>query len=190
MSDFTLKELYAWCSIPYDRLEDHPELKVPFRIVKNSEEMGSIMARELAQEIVEHNKRGKNTRAIIPCGPSCWYKPFTHLVNEEKVSLKNFEVFHMDDCLDWQGRTLPREHPYNFRTVMERVFYRPVDESLAVPDKNRNWLLPHNIEEVRGRINSAPVDVTYGGWGQDGHVAYRPRCLQSGPAASFQPLDD
>ncbi len=78
----------------------------------------------------------------------------------------------MDDCLDWQGRPLPREHPYNFKTVMERVFYGPVDESFAVPEKNRNWLLPDNIMEVRERIYSAPVDVTYGGWGQDGHVAY------------------
>jgi glucosamine-6-phosphate deaminase len=172
MSDITLKQLHAWCSIPHDKLENHPDLKVPLRIVKNSEEMGNVMARELVQEIVNNNKRGRNTRAIIPCGPSCWYKPFTDLVNGEKVSLKNLEVFHMDDCLDWQGRTLPREHPYNFRTVMERVFYQPVDTSLAVPDKNRNWLLPDNIEEVRGRIYAAPVDVTYGGWGQDGHVAY------------------
>ena len=27
----------------------------------------------------------------------------------------------MDECLDWQGRELPRGHPYSFRGAMERV---------------------------------------------------------------------
>jgi glucosamine-6-phosphate deaminase len=28
------------------------------------------------------------------------------------------------------------------------------------------------MPEVAGAIASAPIDITYGGWGQDGHVAY------------------
>jgi glucosamine-6-phosphate deaminase len=55
---------------------------------------------------------------------------------------------------------------------MERVFYNPVKEGLKVPERNRNWLRPDNIEEVREKIYTAPLDVTYGGWGQDGHIAY------------------
>ncbi len=46
--------------------------------------MGMIMARELVDEIAANNAAGKATRAIIPCGPACWYKPFTDLVNSEK----------------------------------------------------------------------------------------------------------
>jgi glucosamine-6-phosphate deaminase len=130
------------------------------------------MARELVELIEEQNSKGKETRAIIPCGPSCWYGPFTNMVNERKVSLKRLVVFHMDECLDWQGRQLPKGHPYNFRSVMECVFYGPVDKALAVPEGNRNWLAPDTVESVRKRIKEAPVDVTYGGWGQDGHVAY------------------
>ncbi|MGQ9616793.1 MAG: hypothetical protein ACUVWJ_10400 [Spirochaetota bacterium] len=172
MRDFTKRELYEWCRIPYDQLETHPDRKVPFRLVKDSEEMGRIMAVELVELIKENNLAGRQTRAIIPCGPGCWYKPFTDMVNREKVSLKNLVVFHMDECLDWEGKLLPKNHPYNFRSVMERVFYDPVEESLAVPEKNRNWLTPGNIDEIRKRIDAAPVDITYGGWGQDGHVAY------------------
>jgi glucosamine-6-phosphate deaminase len=168
----TPKELYTWCRIPYQELEKHAELKVPFRLCKNSDEMGQIMARELVDEIKVHNDRGEETRAIIPCGPSCWYKPFADLVNKEKVSLKNLIVFHMDECLDWQGRELPRKHPYNFRGIMEEVFYGPIDPGLAVLEENRNWLSADNIEEVGQAIWSAPVDITYGGWGQDGHIAY------------------
>ena len=166
------KDLERWCKVPYDRLETHPDRKVPFRLVKDSEEMGKVMAEELVRLIEENNRRGRETRAIIPCGPSCWYKPFTGLVNGSRVSLKRLVVFHMDDCLDWQGRPLPKRNPYNFRSVMESVFYGPVDRDLAVPEENRNWLMPGSVEEVRKKIHEAAVDVTYGGWGQDGHVAY------------------
>ena len=172
MSFITPKQLYNWCKIPYQELENHPQLKTPFRLCVDTSEMGRIMARELVDEIQAHNARGEVIRAIIPCGPSCWYKPFTDLVNAEKVSLKNFVVFHMDECLDWQGLELPRKHPYSFRGFMEEYFYDPVNSQLAVPIENRNWLNANNIEEIKEKIWSAPIDITYGGWGQDGHIAY------------------
>jgi len=134
--------------------------------------MGKIMARELIDEIAVHNQAGEETRAIIPCGPSIWYKPFTEMVNQEKVSLKSLVVFHMDECLDWQANPLPEAHPYNFRTFMERYFYGPVDSDLSTTAEYRIWLNNENIEEVKRLIGEAPIDITYGGWGQDGHIAY------------------
>jgi len=172
MSIITPGELYEWCKIPYAELENHSGLKIPFRLCRDSAEMGQIMARELVDEIKTHNDRGEVTRAIIPCGPSCWYRPFTDLVNQEQVSLRSLVVFHMDECLDWQGRELPRKHPYNFRGFMEAHFYAPVEPELAVLEENRNWLNPGNVEEIKARIAAVPIDITYGGWGQDGHVAY------------------
>jgi glucosamine-6-phosphate deaminase len=171
-SIITAADLYPWCKIPYNLLEKNPLLKVPFRLVKDSEEMGMLMARELADEIISNNTAGKETRAIIPCGPACWYKPFTSLVNSEKISLKSLVVFHMDECLDWQGRELPRRHPYSFRGFMEKYFYDPVTEELSVPAENRKWLNGNNIAGIKEEIEKAPVDITYGGWGQDGHIAY------------------
>lgn len=168
----TPEELYEWCRVPYQELENHPGLKVPFRLIKVSEQMGRIMAGELVELIQQNNDQGRETRAIIPCGPSCWYEPFTSMVNSRKVDLKNFVVFHMDDCLDWQGRLLPKNHPYNFRTVMEQMFYSPVDPGLSVSEDNRNWLCPDNIGEIKEKISSGPLEITYGGWGQDGHIAY------------------
>jgi glucosamine-6-phosphate deaminase len=164
--------VYRWCRIPYDRLERHPRRKVPFRLCADSREMGRLMAEELAAELVAHNRARQATRAIIPCGPSCWYQPFTELVNRERISLRRFEVFHMDECLDWQGRELPRRHPYCFRGYMEEHFYGPVLKPLAVPIANRHWLTPDNIRETADRIARRPIDLTYGGWGQDGHIAY------------------
>jgi len=172
MSTITPRELYEWCKLPYQELENHARRKVRFRLCQDSDEMGQLMARELIGEIKAHNDRGEATRAIIPCGPSCWYKPFTDLVNREQLSLNNLVVFHMDECLDWQGRELPRRHPYCFRGFMEEHFYAPINPGLGVPEKNRIWLNANNIQEVSERIWSAPIDITYGGWGQDGHIAY------------------
>ncbi|OHD26154.1 MAG: hypothetical protein A2064_12095 [Spirochaetes bacterium GWB1_66_5] len=166
------KQLYEWCRIPYDQLESHPARKVPFRLVKDSTAMGELMARELVDAVRAAGARGQDFRAIIPCGPSCWYRPFTSLVNREKVSLKRFVVFHMDECLDWQGRELPRAHPYSFRGFMEREFYGPVDPALAVPEANRWWPRADNVEAIAEEVAAAPVQLTYGGWGQDGHIAY------------------
>ncbi len=166
------RELYHWCKIPHTELEGHPGLKVPFRLVRDADEMGRVMARELVDLIAENNRLGRPTNAIIPCGPNCWYEPFTSLVNRECVSLENLVVFHMDECLDWQGRELPRQHPYSFRGFMERYFYAPVDADLRVPEQNRNWLRPGNVQEIAEKIAATPIDITYGGWGQDGHVAY------------------
>jgi glucosamine-6-phosphate deaminase len=172
MCYITREELYRYCSISAERLPDNPELKVPFRLVKDSKTMGKLMADELVSLIDKNNSMGWQTRAIIPCGPSCWYRPFTELVNTRRVSLKNLVVFHMDECLDWQGQLLPDNHPYNFRTTMEREFYGPVDPELSVPDEQRNFTAPQSIDELRVKLSSAPLDITYGGWGQDGHIAY------------------
>lgn len=166
------RQLYEWCRIPYQELEGHPKLKVPFRLVADSEAMGRLMARELLDAIRAAEARGEPFRAIIPCGPSCWYRPFTELVNRERVPLHRLVVFHMDECLDWQGRELPRSHPYSFRGFMERHFYGPVDPQLAVPEANRRWPRADNVEQLAAEIQAAPVQLTYGGWGQDGHVAY------------------
>jgi glucosamine-6-phosphate deaminase len=166
------RDLYRWCAVPHDRLESHPERRVPFRLVRDSAEMGGLMARELVEGIREAGAAARSFRAIIPCGPSCWYKPFTDLVNRERVSLEHLVVFHMDECLDWQGLELPRRHPYSFRGFMERHFYAPVDPALAVPEASRFWPRVDNIEAIREAVASAPIDLTYGGWGQDGHIAY------------------
>ncbi len=172
MSYIAKADLYRWCRIPATELLAHPGLRVRFRIVRNSAEMGLLMAQELVEVIEANNKQNLATRAIAPCGPKCWYAPFTELVSSRNISLRNFFVFHMDECLDWQARPLPVNHPYNFRSFMEKYFYDGIRLDLAVPQEQRFWLLPSTAEQVRAAIDAAPIDITVGGWGQDGHVAY------------------
>lgn len=172
MNNVEKRELYQWCKIPAKQLPNHAQLRVPFRMVRDSAAMGQLMAEELVDTVEDNNKKTAPTRAIIPCGPKCWYEPFTKLVNARGISLRNLFVFHMDECLDWQARPLAANHPYNFRTFMQRYFYDGIRAELAVPEKQRFWLLPSTAEQVRVAIDAGPIDITVGGWGQDGHVAY------------------
>jgi glucosamine-6-phosphate deaminase len=153
-------------------LVEHPDRRVPFRLCADPLEMGRLMASELVDEIERAGTEGRSFRAIIPCGPSGWYVPFAELVNERRVSLAHVEVFHMDECLDWEGRDIPRSHPYSFRGFMERNFYGPIDAGLGVPDENRHWPEPARLADITADLLETPADLVYGGWGQDGHVAY------------------
>lgn len=172
MSRVDVKNLYHWCKIPVNELVNNPDLKIPFRMVKDSEEMGEVMARDFVDEIKSANSEGRTVRAIVPCGPKCWYAPFTRMVNEEKVSLRSMIVFHMDECLNWEGKLLPKNNPYNFRTFMEKHFYGGILPELAVPFDQRWFPEPALIGTIKKKISEAPIDITLGGWGQDGHVAY------------------
>jgi glucosamine-6-phosphate deaminase len=165
------RDLERWCRIPADELAEHGP-RVPFRIAADAGEMARLMALELVDLVGENEAVGRATRAIVPCGPTGWYAPFTREVNERRVSLRHLTVFHMDECLDWQGRPLPDGHPYNFRAFMERSFYGGIDADLSVPEEQRLWLLPSTAELVAEALAAAPIDITLGGWGQDGHVAY------------------
>jgi glucosamine-6-phosphate deaminase len=130
------------------------------------------MAAELIEEIGICYREDISTRAIIPCGPSCWYSPFVEMVNTKGISLKHLVVYHMDECLDWQGRELPLGHPYSFRGFMQSHFYDPVLANLAVPQGQRRWLGVENLKQIAQEISENVIHITYGGWGQDGHVAY------------------
>lgn len=172
-SDFVdPRRLLEWCKIPADKLCGHPGLRVPYREVRGSDEMGQLMAEELVEVIEENNRKNLPTRAIIPCGPKCWYEPFANLVNSRSLSLRHLHVFHMDECLDWQGQLLPTKHPYNFRSFMEKHFYGDIQPELAVPEEQRFWLSPATMAAVKAAIDAAPIDIAVGGWGQDGHIAY------------------
>ncbi|MFA6109017.1 MAG: hypothetical protein WDA75_09610 [Candidatus Latescibacterota bacterium] len=172
MSGIDPRRLYEWCRIPATELPEHPRLRVPFRLVPDSAAMGRLMAEELVSVLEANNLAGRPTRAIVPCGPKSWYAPWTEMVNSRRVSLARLFVFHMDECLDWQGRLLPRRHPYNFRTFMEEQFYGGIDPALNVPESQRYWATPDGIDRVLRALGEAPVDLTLGGWGQDGHLAY------------------
>ena len=127
----------------------------------------------MADEVKANNSAGRPTRWILPCGPTGQYPYFVQLVHDERISLKDVHIFHMDDFLDWQGRPLPSEHPYSYQGWMTRHFYAPVEPALAVPERQRHFPSVYAIDEISDAIASlGGVDSVYGGIGFRGHIAY------------------
>lgn len=167
------KDLFAWCRIPPGELSSHPEAKVQIKIVPTADDVYREFARTLADEIKEHNAAGEPTRVILPCGPRGQYPYFVQIVNQERISLKNVHVFHMDDFLDWQGRPLPLDHPFSYEGWMQRNFYDPVAPELRVPEAQRHWPRVNDIDGISKAIEAVGgVDTVYGGIGYRGHIAY------------------
>jgi len=114
-----------------------------------------LIAREFIDDIKTATVAGKPFRAIVPCGPKCWYAPFTRMVNDEKVSLHHLTVFHMDECLNWEGKLLPVNDPYNFKTFMEKYFHGGIQPELAVPHSQRFFPDPSTINFIKIKIDEA-----------------------------------
>jgi glucosamine-6-phosphate deaminase len=165
--------LFEWCQIPVDELENHPLAKMRIKILDTPDDVHRYIAQIMADEIKQNNAIGKPTRWILPCGPTKQYPYFIKIVKEQRISLKNLHVFHMDDCLDWQGRPVPLDSPFSYEGWMRRNFYAPVDPALAVPEEHRHFPSIYKIDEISEIITEVGgIDTTFGGIGYRGHIAY------------------
>jgi glucosamine-6-phosphate deaminase len=127
----------------------------------------------MVDEVKRNNAQKRPTRWILPCGPTGQYPYFLQYIHEERVSLKNVYVFHMDDMLDWQGRHLPIEHPFCYEGWMEKNFYGQMDSVLGVPKKQRHFPSIYDIEGMSKAIDAVGgIECTYGGVGYRGHIAF------------------
>lgn len=167
------EELAAWCRVPAAELENHPEAKIGLRILSTPDEVHHWVARRMVDEVLANNDSSRPTRWILPCGPTGQYTHFTRMVNQEKVSLRNVQVFHMDEFLDWQGRPLALDNRFSLEGTMRRVFYDPIHSELAVPEENRHFPSIYSIDALTQAIEAAGgVDTAYGGVGFRGHIAF------------------
>jgi glucosamine-6-phosphate deaminase len=172
-SQINPQELFEWCRIPTDQLESHPDARLPLKILPTPDDVHRWTARAMADEVKENNAAGKPTRWILPCGPTRQYPYFARHVNEERISLKNVFVFHMDEGLDWQGRHLPLDHKFSFEGWMRQNFYGPLDEELNVPENQRFFPSVYDLDRLsRGIEAVGGVDTVYGGIGYRGHIAF------------------
>jgi len=172
-SEINFKDLYEWCQVPVDNLENHPDLKIKLKILETKEEVHQWIADDLIKEVKQKNAEGKPTRWILPCGPTKQYPIFADIVNKERISLKNTHVFHMDDLLDWQTQLLPLDHPLSYQGWMLRRFYKNIDPELNIPENQRHFPDPNDISSVSRAIEAVDgVDTMYTGVGYHGHIAY------------------
>ncbi len=172
-STINKEKLFEYLRIPVNELENHPDAKVKLRIFKEKDEVHRWTAQDMIDEVKANNAANRATSWILPCGPTKHYHYFTSWVNEQKISLKNVRVFHMDDNLDWQGRPLPLDHMFSYEGWMRKNFYDPVDSALAIPEIQRHFPSIFDIDGISNEIEKLGyVDTTYGGIGFRGHIAF------------------
>lgn len=166
-------ELFEWCRVPPEELEHHPQARLKIQILPTSDDVYRWTAQEMLEEVRTNNRAGKPTRWILPCGPKGQYPYFIQWVNEQRISLKDVHVFHMDDSLDWQTRPLPLDHPFSYEGWMRRHFYDPIDPELNVPEHQRHFPTVYDLDSLsRGIEEAGGVDTVFGGVGYRGHIAF------------------
>lgn len=147
--------------------------KIKILKLGDSGEVFYEMAMEMISQILNDTKEGKRTVFICPVGPVGQYPIFIRLVNKNRISLKNVYFISMDEYLDDNLKYIPIDHPLSFRGYMNRNVYEKIDPDLLMPQEQRIFPDPENIDLIPKLIEKLEgVDITFGGVGINGHIAF------------------
>jgi glucosamine-6-phosphate deaminase len=140
-------------------------------VKKSVDDMHIFFARDMAERIKRNNEAGKPTAGIFPYGPVGQYPCFIEMVNKEKISLENTWFFFMDEYADINGIEIPHDHCLSFRGRLLEMF-KGIDKSL-LPDYSK-IIFPRsgNIYTLKQIISEKVLEITYGGVGIHGHMAF------------------
>ena len=147
--------------------------KLPVIVMEDNAAVFRSMAEEMTEEIKMHNEKGEKTVFICPVGPVGQYPFFVEMVNKERISLKNVWFINMDEYLDDEKKWIEETHPLSFRGFMNREVYGKIDEELLMPQEQRVFPDPENLDYIPNLIEKlGGVDICFGGVGINGHVAF------------------
>lgn len=147
--------------------------KIPLIVRDNNEDVFRALADEMVTEIKRKNALGEHTVFICPVGPVGQYPYFVKTVNEQDISLKNVWFIYMDEYLTDDMQWIPKEHRLSFRGFMDRVVYTKIKPELVMPESQRIFPDPNNLDYIPRLIERlGGVDICFGGIGINGHVAF------------------
>ena len=147
--------------------------KLPVIVMEDNAAVFRSMAEEMTEEIKMHNEKGEKTVLICTVGPVGQYPFFVEMVNKERISLKNVWFINMDEYLDDEKKSIEETHPLRFRGYMNREVYGKIDEELLMPQEQRVFPDPENLDYIPNLIEKlGGVDICFGGIGINGHVAF------------------
>lgn len=172
-SHIDTKKLIDYCKIPPEELANHPDSKVKLHAYDKKQDANAFVGELMADEVIDNNKAGKPTRWVLPAGPMEQYTTFINRVNNEKISLKNVHIFHMDDFLTWEARPLPLNHRYSLEGRMRRMFYGLIDPTLKMPDSQIHWPRVNDLDALDNAVEAVGgLDTVYAGMGFTGLIAF------------------
>lgn len=147
--------------------------RVQLQILPDLQVLYQHFAQSIADEIQENNLQGKPTRLILPVGPLGQYPILAKICNQQRISWKNVFTFNMDEYCDWQGRSVPIDHPLSFEGYIRKHLFERLDSEIRIPEKHIHFPDPLNLDWISERIQAVGgVDTCYGGIGYHGHVAF------------------
>lgn len=147
--------------------------KLPILKLGDSGEVFYEMAAEMCAAIRANNAAGKPTVFICPVGPVGQYPIFVRLVNREQLSLRNCWFINMDEYLTDDDEWIDASDPLSFRGFMERTVYSKIDPALVVPEDQRVFPDPNDLDRIPALIEElGGVDIAFGGIGITGHLAF------------------
>ena len=147
--------------------------KLPLICMADNSQVFETMAKQMVEEIEDHNAKGEKTVFICPVGPVGQYPYFVDMVNGRNISLKNVWFINMDEYLDDDKHWVSMERPLSVRGFMERTVYSKIKPELVMPKEQRVFPDPENITYIPELIEKlGGVDIAFGGIGINGHVAF------------------
>lgn len=162
---------HSYFQISADELGNNS--KIDILKLGDSGEVFYEMAMEMILQILNDTKEGKPTVFICPVGPVGQYPIFIRLVNKKKISLKNVYFINMDEYLDYNSKWISIDHPLSFRGFMNKNVYNKIDPDLLMSQEQRIFPDPDKLDHIPKLIDKlGGVDITFGGIGINGHVAF------------------
>lgn len=162
---------HEYYSYTREQLLENPGM--PLFCLKDNAAVFEQMADQMVREIENNNQAGRHTVFICPVGPVGQYPYFVNMVNEKNLSLKDVWFINMDEYLDDDRQWIPEDHPLSFRGFMNRTVYTKLKQELVMPECQRVFPDPCNIDRIPELIEElGGVDIAFGGIGINGHVAF------------------
>ena len=157
--------------MPTSELPDVSPL--PLTILPTKEDVHRHFAKELFDEVAAARGEGEELAVIVPIGPTGQYPLLARMLGEARLSLDHVSFFGMDNWLDWQGRPLALDHPFNLEGWFRRHFLERVDPELRPRPENVVFPSPFDLDRPAAEIDRrGGIATTYGGFGFQGHIAF------------------
>jgi len=164
-------QLADWLAIPVEELPDRSP--IPLTVCETKDDLYLDFAEAMLAEAAEAAERGEEVAVIVPLGPKAHYPLLARMVNERRLSLEHVTYFGMDQWLDWQGRPLPWEHPFNLEAYFHEHYLDLVDPKLRPGPENVIFPSVLDLDRASEEIaRRGEIATTYGGFGFQGHLAF------------------
>ena len=157
-------------TIPAEDFNKHRDYH--FTFVNTHRDLCHMFARELVDLIKTNAAINQMTKVILPVGPLD-YRPFAELCNQEGVNCESLVVFSMDEYVYEDDTAIPIEHPLSFRAFYKHNLLDLLDADKKLPEEQLILPDPADLSLVHRRLEQyGEIDVTYGGFGINGHFAF------------------